>query len=83
MNVLTANGEVFKSQGIGTIKLKINNLNPVKVKVLVADSKLLGFGLILGIDIIRKLDGIQIISSSKAVFSRRKLPICAALKTRL
>lgn len=59
----------LQSQGKGII-----------VTFLVVYSKLLGFNLILRKDIIRKLDGVQITSSGKAVFSRRTLPICAALK---
>lgn len=38
MNVLTANGEVFKSQGFGIRELKIDDLNPVKFTVLVVDN---------------------------------------------
>lgn len=39
------------SQGISTIELKIYDLNLVKVTVLVVESKLLGFDLILGMNI--------------------------------
>lgn len=35
MNVLMTNGQVLKSLGIGTIELKIDDMNPVKFTVLV------------------------------------------------
>lgn len=41
VNVLTVNREVLKSCGISIIELKIDYINPVKVTVLVVDSKLL------------------------------------------
>lgn len=34
MNVLMTNGQVLKSLGIGTIELKIDDMNPVKFTVL-------------------------------------------------
>lgn len=73
MNVLEVKGKYLKSQWIVV-------LNPFKSTVLVEDSRFLGFDPILGMDIIRNLDGVRIISSGMDVFSQRKLPICAPLK---
>lgn len=50
-----ANGKVLRSRGVGNIKLSINNSDPIKVSVLVMDSALLGFDLLLGMDIIKEL----------------------------
>lgn len=53
-NVLTANKQIYKCQVIGIIELKVDDLNPVKVLVLVVKSKLMGF------DIIKKFDNHEV-----------------------
>ena len=56
-DVLTVDGEILRSNGVGTITLAVDNVSPVKVDVLVVDSPLLGFDMLIGMDIIKTLGG--------------------------
>lgn len=69
-NILTANGEVLKRQGIGTMKLKMDDMN-LKATFLVVNNKFLGFNFILRMDIIKNLDGVWITNSDKAISHNR------------
>lgn len=73
MNVLMANREVLKCWQIGTVELNIINRNSVTVTIVVVNNKLLRCDLILDIDIIRKLDEIQMTSTVKTIFSQQNV----------
>lgn len=77
MAVLTANRKVLRSR-FGSIKLGVNNGDPVTDSVLVVDSTLLGFDLLLEIDVIKELGVVRITESGEVHFSSS--PICAALR---
>lgn len=57
VNILTANREILNK----------DYMNLLKITVLVADNRLLGFNLIIGWDIIRKVNRVWISSSVKTV----------------
>lgn len=59
----------------GTIEIKIDDLNPVKLRVEVLDGNCWDLTSSL-----QKLDVVRITSSDNASFLQRKLPICASLK---
>ena len=54
-DVLKVNGKTLHGNGIGTITLAVDNVSPVKADVLVVNSSLLGFDMLIGMDIIRML----------------------------
>ena len=62
-------GSAFLSHGVGSITLTVTNRNPLKVNVLVVNSKPLGFNLLLGMDVIKKLGGVHIDKGGKAHFA--------------
>ena len=57
------------SHGVGSITLTVTNRNPLKTNVLVVNSKPLGFDLLLGIDVIKKLGGVHIDEGGKVHFA--------------
>ena len=67
--ILTASRKCFLSHGVGSITLTLTNRNPLKTNVLVVNSKPLGFDLLLGMDIIKKLGGVHIDEGGKAHFA--------------
>ena len=52
----------------------------MKTDVLVIDSPLLGFVMLIGMDIIRMLGGVRINQSGDAIFSRTELCACAVIR---
>ncbi len=58
--VLTVEGKTLCGTGIRTITLAVVNVSPVKADVLVVDSSLLGFGMLIGMDIIKMLGEVRI-----------------------
>ena len=79
-DVLTVDGKTLRSNGIGTITLEADNVSPVKADVLVVNSSLLGFDMLLGMDIIRMLSGVRIDQSGNVIFSRTGSHACAAIR---
>ena len=79
-DVLTGDGKILRSNGIGTITLAVDNVSPVKADVLVINNSLLGFDMPLGMDIIRMLGGVRIDQSGNVIFSRTGLHACAAIR---
>ena len=79
-NVLTVDGKTLRSNGIGTIMLAADNVSPVKADVLVVNSSLLGFDMLLGKDIIRMLGGVHTDQSSNVIFSWTGPHACAAIR---
>ena len=79
-DVLTVDGMTLRSNVIGTILLAVNNINPVKAVVLVVDSSLLSFDIVIDMDIIRMLGGVCIDQSGDAIFSRIEPCACAVIR---
>ena len=79
-DVLAVDGKTLRSTGIGTITLAVDNVSPVKADGLVVNSSLLGFDMLLGMDIIRMLGGVRIDQSGDAIFSRTEPHACAAIR---
>ena len=67
--ILTAGRKCFLSHGVGSITLTVTNRNPFKMNVLVVNSKPLGFDLLLGMDVIKKLGGVHIDEGGKEHFA--------------
>ena len=72
-DVLTVDGKTLRSNGIGTITLAVDNVSPVKADVLVVNSSLLGFDMLISMDIIRMLGGVHIEQFSDAIFFMTEL----------
>ena len=67
--ILTAGRKCLLSHGVGSITLTVTNRKPLKTNVLVVNSKPLGFDLLLGMDVIKKLGGVHIDKGGKAHFT--------------
>ena len=67
--ILTAGRKCLLSHGVGSITLTVTNRNPFKTNVLVVNRKPLGFDLLLGMDIIKKLGGVHIDKGGMAHFA--------------
>ena len=67
--ILTAGRKCLLSHGVGSITLTVTNRNPLKTNVPVVNSKPLGFNLLLGMDVIKKLGGVHIDKRGKAHFA--------------
>ena len=67
--ILTAGRKCLLSHGVGSITLTVTNRNPLKRNVLVVNSKPLGFDLLLGMDVIKKLGSVHINERGKAHFT--------------
>ena len=67
--ILTAGRKCLLSHVVGSITLTVTNRNPLKTNVLVVNSKQLGFNLLLGMDVIKKLGGMHIDKGGKAHFA--------------
>ncbi len=67
--ILTAGRKCLLSHGVGSITLTVTNRNPLKTNVLVVNSKPLGFNLLLGMDVIKKLGCVHINDGEKAHFA--------------
>ena len=58
--ILAASRKCLLSHGVGSITLTVTNRNPLKTNMLVVNSKPLGFNLLLGMDVIKKMGGVHI-----------------------
>ena len=67
--ILTAGRKCLLNRGIGSITLTVTNRNPLKTNMLVVNSKSLGFDLLLGMYVIKKLGGMHINERGKAHFA--------------
>ena len=67
--ILTAGRKCLLSHGVGSITLTVTNRNPLKTNILVVNSKPLGFDLLLGMDVIKKLGGVHFDKRGKAHFT--------------
>ena len=75
--VLTADGRRLNCQGYGKIKVEIGQVPAVDIEALVVDKQLLGFNLLLGINVIKELCGVYLTKSGEAHFGG--LNRCAAI----
>ena len=66
--VVNANGKTLTSLGVGTVVVKINNICPLTMEVL------LGLDLLLGVNVIAKLGGVHISSSGELSFAAENVP---------
>ena len=66
--ILTAGRKCILSRGVDSITLTVTNRNPLKMNVLVVNSKPLRFDLLLEMDVIKKLGGMHIDERGKAHF---------------
>lgn len=76
MDKLTADGKCFYGRGVGIITLAADDMNPAKADVLIVDSQLLRFDLIVGMYIIKMLGGVRINKFGKDIFSRMRPKTC-------
>ena len=67
--ILMADRKCLLSHDVGSITLTVTNRNPLKINVLVVNSKPLGFDLLLGMDVIKKLGSMHINERGKAHFA--------------
>ena len=79
-DVMTVDGKTLRGNGIGTVTLAEDNVSPVKADVLVVDSSLLGFDMLIGMDIIKIFDRVCINHSGDAIFSRTEPCACVAIR---
>ena len=75
--VLTTDGRTLNCRGYSKIKVEVGQVPAVDIEALVVDKQLLGFNLLLGIDMIKLLGGVYLIESGKARFGG--LNRCAAI----
>ena len=73
-DILTVKGEILHSGGVGTIMLAVDNVSPVKADVLVVDSPLSSFDMLIGMDNIRMMGGVRVISSIMTPQGRSRVP---------
>ena len=77
---MITNDEIIPSHGIGTSMLAVDNLKPIRADVLVVESHLLHFDMLLEMDIIKILGGVSINQSGEAIFNRTDLPACVVIR---
>ena len=65
---------------IGTIMLAVDGISPVEDDVLVMDSSLWGFNMLIGMDIINMLGGVRINQSGDAIFSKMEACACTVIR---
>ena len=75
--VLTADGRTLNCQGYCKIKVEPDQVLAINIEALVVGKQLLGFDLLLGIDVIKELGGVYLTESSKVRFEG--LNRCAAI----
>ena len=78
VHVLTVGGSTLLCWGVGLVWLSMNNRSFIDIEVLIIDEELLGFDLLLWLDIIKHLGGMFMTSSGEVKFSLHDEPICAA-----
>ena len=71
--VITADVKTLTSLGVGTVDMKIDNIHPVTVEVLIIHQTLLGLNLLLGVDVIVKLGRVHISGSGEVSFAAENM----------
>ena len=74
---LSAGGRTLNCREYGRIKVEVSQVPAVDIEALVVDKQLLGFDLLLGIDVIKELGSVNLTESGKACFGG--LNRCAAI----
>ena len=72
--VVTADGKTLTSLGISIVELKVDNIHPVTMEVLIVHQTLLRLDLVLGVDVIAKLGGVHITGSDELSFATENVP---------
>ena len=79
VDVFTVGERTLRCSEVRLVQLDVNNRHPINIEILVVDEKLLGFDLLLGFDIIKKLGGICVTSDGTVSFPQFDQPLCAAI----
>ena len=79
VTVLTVGGSSWICCGESVVRIGIGNEPPVAVRTLVVDKELLGYDLLLGLDVIRQLGGMAMSGICKVKFPQHETLICAAI----
>ena len=79
VDVFTVGEGALRCFWVERIQLDIGSGCPIDVEVLVADGKLLGFNLLLGFDIIKKLGGVYMTKDGMVSFPQLDRPVCTAI----
>ena len=79
VNVFTVGEGALRCCGIGHVQLDIGSGCPIDAEILVADGKLLGFNLLLGFDIIKKLGKVYMTRDGTVSFPPLARPVCTAI----
>ena len=77
--VLTVGWSLLICCGESMVQIGIGNRPPVAVPTLVVDRELLGYDLLLGLDVITQLGGIAMFGTRKVKFPQHGTLICAAI----
>ena len=79
VDVFTAGEGALRCCGVGHVQLDVGSGCPIDVEVLVTDRKLLGFDLLLGFDIIKKLGGVYMTRNGMVSFPQLDRPVCTGI----
>lgn len=74
VEILTVGHENIRWCGLGFVQLGVSNRHPIDVEVLIVDRKPLGYKLLLGVDIIKRLGGVCMTSSGTVNFLQLDWP---------
>lgn len=72
MDILIADSKVLHRSSVGTTTLALDDIDPAKADALVIDSQLLGFDLLIGMDVIKMLGGVSITESGEAICDQNR-----------
>ena len=79
VDVFSVGEGALRCYGVGRVQLDVGSGCPIDVEVLVTDGKLLGFDLLLGFDIIKKLGGVYMTRDGMVSSSQFDRPVCVAI----
>ena len=77
--MLTVGGSSLICCGVSVVQISIGNESPVAVQTLAVDRELLGYDLLLGLDVITQLSGMAMTGTGKVKFLRYRILICVAI----
>ena len=77
--VVTADRKTLISLSVSTVALKIDNICPVTMEVLIVHQTLLGLNLLLGVDVNMKLGGVHKSSSGEVSLAAENVPHRASI----